>query len=54
MIEYPDLDKEYQCPDCEGICAGWELLQPTMDGPMYVCPNCGCVQEAKYVNAHLA
>ena len=33
-----NLDQEYQCPDCNEVCWGYELVYPTAQGTMYVCP----------------
>lgn len=48
-----DLDREYQCPDCGEICGGYELIHPTDHGTLYVCPNCGVVQEEVNIIAQL-
>ena len=48
-----DLDQEYQCPDCNEVCWGYELVYPTAEGTMYVCPHCGCIQEENNIVAQL-
>lgn len=48
-----DLDQEYQCPDCNKVCWGYELVYPTAEGTMYVCPHCGCIQEENNIVAQL-
>ena len=49
-----DLDQEYQCPDCTEVCWGYELVYLADHETMYVCPNCGCIQEEHNIVAQLS
>ena len=49
-----NLDQEYQCPDCNKIYCGYELVYPTAQGTIYVCPHCGCIQEEHNIVAQLS
>lgn len=49
-----DFDQSYTCPDCGVGCQGLELINNSIQGArIYVCPNCGCLQEVKEVERQL-
>lgn len=49
-----DFDNNYTCPDCGAGCQGLELINNSIQGVrIYVCPNCGCLQEVKEVERQL-
>ena len=49
-----DFDLDYTCPDCGAGCQGLALINNSIQGVrIYVCPNCGCLQEVNEVERQL-